>query len=73
MKTLYLRNVPDEVVERLKRLADREAVSLNKLAVKELAEASRRVDNAALVAGLPDHAVDPLDLVVDLEADRAGR
>ena len=28
MKTLYLRNVPDEVVERLERLAARDATSV---------------------------------------------
>ena len=58
MKTLYLRNVPDEVVERLERLAARDATSVGAVAVRELAEASRRADNPALLGSLPDLGVD---------------
>jgi len=36
MKTLYLRNVPDEVVRRLQRLAGFENVSVGAVAVREL-------------------------------------
>ena len=49
MKTLYLRNVPDDVVERLERLAARDAMSVNAVAVRELAEASRRAENQRLL------------------------
>ncbi len=73
MKTLYLRNVPDEVVERLKRLAAREGMSVSAVAVRELAEVSRRADNPALLAALPDLQVNTAALVADLEADRAPR
>ncbi len=45
MKTLYLRNVPDDVVERLERLAARDATSVSAVAVRELAAVSRRADN----------------------------
>ena len=38
MRTLYLRNVPDVVVERLERLAARDATSVGAVAVRELAE-----------------------------------
>ncbi len=73
VKTLYLRNVPDEVVERLKRLAAREGMSVSAVAVRELAEVSRRADNPALLAALPDLQITTAALVADLEADRAAR
>lgn len=73
MRTLYLRNVPDEVVERLERLAAREATSVGALAVRELAAASRRADNPALLGELPDLDVSADDVVAGLDADRAGR
>ncbi len=58
MRTLYLRNVPDDVVDRLERLAEREATSVGAMAVRELAESSRRADNPALLGTLPDLDVD---------------
>lgn len=73
MRTLYLRNVPDEVVERLERLAARDATSVGAVAVRELAEVTRRADNAALLGALPALAVPATELVTDLDADRAGR
>jgi hypothetical protein len=73
VRTLYLRNVPDDVVERLERLAARDATSVSAVAVRELAEASRRADNAALLGALPDLGVDPSDIVDALDAGRTGR
>lgn len=73
MRTLYLRNVPDEVVDRLERLALREAMSVRALAVRELAEASRRADNPVLLGELPDLDFDPAVLVADIESGRAAR
>jgi len=73
MKTLYLRNVPDAVVARLERLAQREGVSVSAVAIRELADATRRVDNAALLAALPDTSVDTSDLVELVHADRPSR
>ena len=73
MKTLYLRNVPDEVVERLERLAARENSSVSAVAVRELSAASRRVDNPALFGALPDLNVDPALIRDDLDAERASR
>jgi hypothetical protein len=73
MRTLYLRNVPDDVVERLERLAKRDATSVGAVAVRELAEVSRRADNPALLGVLPDFRVDGAALVSDIEAERAGR
>ena len=73
MKTLYLRNVPDDVVERLERLAERDKMSVSAVAVRELAEVSRRVDNPALLADLPDLNVDTAALIHDIDSERAGR
>lgn len=73
MRTLYLRNVPDDVVERLERLAAREASSVGAVAVRELAEASRRVDNPALLGSLPDLGVDVTTILDDVDAGRADR
>ncbi|MGB0878844.1 MAG: antitoxin [Mycobacterium sp.] len=58
MKTLLLRNVPAEVVERLDRLAARERASVTAVAIRELAVATKRADNADLLAALPDLRVD---------------
>lgn len=73
MRTLYLRNVPDEVVARLERLAARDATSVSAVAVRELAEVSRRADNPELLGGLPDLGVDTHSLVDDVTAERAAR
>jgi hypothetical protein len=73
MKTLYLRNVPDDVVERLDRLARRESTSVSAIAVRELTESSLRVDNPALLGALPDLHVEPAILVDDIDVERAGR
>ena len=73
MATLYLRNVPDDVIERLRRLAEHESTSVSAVAVRELSEATRDVDNPALLAALPDLGV-PTSVVVDaLDAERAAR
>ena len=73
MKTLYLRNVPDAVVERLERLAARDATSVGAVAVRELAEVSRRADHPALLGSLPDLDVDVATIVIDMDAERADR
>jgi hypothetical protein len=70
VRTLYLRNVPDDVAERLERLAAREGMSLNAWVVRELSETSRRADNAAILTDLPDLNI-PLDEIV--AAIREGR
>jgi plasmid stability protein len=63
MRTLHLRNVPDEVVERLERLAARDGMSLRDVAVRELTEASRRADNSRLLAAVPDLVIAPNQIV----------
>jgi hypothetical protein len=73
MRTLYLRNVPDEVVDRLERLAALDATSVSAVAVRELAEASRRVENPALLGQLPDLEIDLTTIVQGLDSERAAR
>lgn len=73
MKTLYLRNVPDDVVERLERLAAIDATSVSAVAVRELAAVSRRVDNAAMLAALPDLDISTEAILDALDAGRAER
>ena len=73
MKTLYLRNVPDAVIERLERLAARDSTSVGAVAVRELADVSRRADNPALLGALPDLDVDTTTIVADLDAARPDR
>jgi hypothetical protein len=73
MKTLYLRNVPDEVGERLERLASREGLSVSAFATRELARVARRADNPALLADLPDLHVDAAAVVGDVGAGRSER
>lgn len=73
MRTLYLRNVPDDVVERLERLAARYATSVSAVAIRELAEVSRRADNPALLGALPDLGVDTAEISGGLDAGRAAR
>ena len=73
MRTLYLRNVPEEVVERLERLAARDATSVGAVAVRELSEVSRRADNPALLGTLPDLDVETATILADMDAERADR
>ena len=73
MKILYLRNVPDEVGERLERLATREGLSVSAFATRELAIIARRADNPALLADLPDLGVDGASIVGAVEAGRSER
>ncbi len=72
MATLYLRNVPDDTVERLKRLAARDGMSVNAVAVRELTDGTKWVNNAALFATLPDLPIETSQIVDALGRDRAG-
>ncbi len=73
MRTLYLRNVPVEVGERLERLAAREGLSVSAYAVRELAAIARRADNPRLLGELPDVGVGAEAVVESIEAERSGR
>ncbi|MDQ3677187.1 MAG: antitoxin [Actinomycetota bacterium] len=73
MKTLYLRNVPDDVGARLASLAAREGLSVSSFALRELTESARRADNPALLGELPDLEVSATDVIAALEAGRSAR
>lgn len=73
MRTLYLRNVPDEVAQSLERLAKREGMSVSAFATRELAMVARREANPALLAELPDLGVEASTIVGDVEAGRSER
>ena len=70
VRTLHLRNVPDDVMDRLERLARAASTSVTAIAIRELDAATRRVDNAALVATLPDLNIPAEAIVEQVEADR---
>lgn len=70
MSTLYLRNVPDDVLARLKRLAASEGLSVSAMALRELAESTRRADNAALLAALPDLDIPTSEVLAALDEAR---
>ena len=68
-----MRNVPDEVSDRLAALATREGMSVSAFATRELAAIARRADNPALLGDLPDLGVDPELVVADLTSGRGRR
>ena len=72
-RTLYIRHVPDEVAERLEKLASRAGVPLSTFALQELSETARRADNAELLAALPSAAIEPATILEALRQSRAER
>jgi hypothetical protein len=73
MRTLYLRNVPDDVVERIEQLAAREGLSVSAYAARELGVVSRRADNLAILRSLPDLEVPIDDIVHSIDVGRDQR
>jgi len=70
MRTLYLRNVPDEVARSLEELARRESMSVSALAVRELKAAVAFRANATVLHDGPRPDLDLEDVV---RAVRSGR
>lgn len=70
MRTLYLRNVPDEVANALEELARAQSMSVSALAVRELKAAVAFRLNADILYAQPDLAVELDDVVA---AVRSGR
>ena len=70
MNTLYLRRVPDDVLDRLRLLAAKEGLSVSAMAVRELAASTRRADNAALLRDLPDLEISISEVVAALDEAR---
>jgi hypothetical protein len=73
MRTLYLRNVPDDVVARLERLAEVAGMSLSAVSVRELTLASQRARNPGLLSELPDTEIGVVDIVGAIDEARAQR
>lgn len=73
MRTIYLRNVPDEVADHLQRLAERAGMSLNAFAVRELAHIARRLDDEATLDALPDLGIPTAEIPDALDEARASR
>ena len=73
MRTLCLRNVPDDVFERLERLPALASMSVGAVAVRELSATSRRVDNPALLGALRDFGIDPARAVEVVEEGHSAR
>ena len=70
VRTLYIRNVPDEVMDRLERLAKAANMSVTAVAIRELDAVTRRVDNGELVGDLPDLGVSVESITKHLHSDR---
>ena len=70
-RTLYIRHVPDDIAERLERLASRAGLPLSTFALQELSESARRADNAELLQALPSVEIDPAELLELLRQSRA--
>ena len=70
-RTLYIRHVPDDVAERLERLASRSGLPLSTFALRELCETARRADNADLLNALPSAPINPDTILEALRRIRA--
>jgi len=70
-RTIYIRHVPDDVAERLERLASRAGMPLSTFALQELSETARRADNADLLQALPSADLDSSEILEALRQSRA--
>ena len=73
MKTLYLRNVPDEVVRNLERLAVRAGMSLSAMAIRAVEESVRRARDPAVLSELPGLHVEAGAVVRAVDEGRSTR
>jgi hypothetical protein len=64
MRTLYLRNVPDDVAAELEDQASARGMSLNAYLVARLSAISGQRRNAELLGALPDLGI-PAEVIVD--------
>ena len=70
---MHVRDIPQEVKDKLVELAAREHISLNAYVVRQLEIASRTADNARLLDGLPSYDLTPQDVVSALDQARRAR
>lgn len=73
MAVLYLRNVSDDLMRRLRLLASREQMSVSAAALRELEEATRWVDIPELFEALPDMRVPTAEILAVLDEGRSAR
>ena len=73
MGTLYLRDVPDNVFDYLKLLAEEAGLSVSDMAVREPAASTRRALNPSLLGALPDLGIGADDVLDALDEGRAER
>ncbi len=73
MRTIYLRNVPDDVAGRLERLAARAGMSLSAFTVRELSDVARRAENGAVLDGLPGYGVEVPEILEVIAESRSRR
>jgi len=73
MAVLYLRNVSDDLMRRLRLLASREQMSVSAAALRELEEATRWVDIPELFEALPDMRVPTAEVLAVLDEGRSAR
>lgn len=65
-----MRNVPDDVVERIEQLAAREGLSVNAVVLKELESAARRTRNAEIFDSMPDTDITTAEILAAIADDR---
>ncbi len=70
-RKLYIRHVPDDVAERLERLASRAGLPLSTFALQELSESARRADNDELLQALPSADLEAGEILAALRQSRA--
>jgi hypothetical protein len=70
---MHVRDIPEEVKDKLVELAAREHISLNAYVVRQLEIASRTADNVHLLDGLPGYDLSPDDVVTAVRQERGAR
>ena len=73
VRTLYLRNVPDDVAATLERLAAEEGMSLNAYAVSRLTAVAMQRRNAEVLKNMPNLKLTPEDREEIVRSIRAFR
>lgn len=70
MRSLEIRNVPDDLMERLELLARASNTSVEAVAIRELSVATSQVNNATLLASLPDLSISTENIIQHVRASR---
>jgi len=70
VSNLVIRNVPDDVVAAMARLAAREQLPVEDLVLRELAYLARRANNFELLGDLPDLGMSNGEILAAIDAGR---